>query len=188
MMMIVRNLGFLPINKVPENFEVDLSRDLWTLAKGEENQGVSFDTLIVILLNLIGIRTRDREILQPGEFASRIESQADQNESMIPEGEHAAEKPSFREPLDVSNLGFFEGNRFFLHKGDHKKLFTYFKVFYVHRVQFIGLDEHHRRSLFDSYHPNSELKSKPEISEKTSKLADKKRTKLLGLSDVSQIK
>lgn len=75
-----------------------------------------------------------------------------------------------------------------LRKGDHKKLFTHFKVFYVHRVRFVGLDEEHRRSLFNSYEPNSEVKEKPEISEKTSKLADKKRTKLLGGIDVSQVK
>lgn len=36
MMDIVFKLGFLPRTKVPENFEVDLTRDLWTLVKGEE--------------------------------------------------------------------------------------------------------------------------------------------------------
>ena len=74
-----------------------------------------------------------------------------------------------------------------LHRGDHKRLFTHFKAFYVHRVQFIGLDQSHRGSLFDSYDPNSGIQDKPHISDKTSELALKKRTKLLGGADVKQV-
>jgi hypothetical protein len=76
---------------------------------------------------------------------------------------------------------------FMLNKGDHKRIFTHFKDFYVHRVQYVGLDESYRKSLFDSYQPNSEVKDRPEISEKTAKLAEKKRQKLLGRADVSRV-
>jgi hypothetical protein len=34
---------------------------LWTLVQGEANDGVTADTLGVVLLNLIGIKTPDRE-------------------------------------------------------------------------------------------------------------------------------
>jgi len=54
-------------------------------------------------------------------------------------------------------------------------------------VQFIGLNDDYKKSLFDSYQPRSEFKDKPEISEKTSQLADKKRQKLLGNKDLSLI-
>jgi hypothetical protein len=51
----------------------------------------------------------------------------------------------------------------------------------------VGLDREYKKSQFDSYEPNSEVKSKPEISEKTSSLAEKKRKKLLGGIDASQV-
>ena len=42
-------------------------------------------------------------------------------------------------------------------------------------------------SLFNSYEPNAEIKEKPDISKKTSILAEKKRQKLLGGVDTSQV-
>ena len=45
------------------------------------------------------------------------------------------------------------------------------------------MNDEYRKSLFDSYQPRSEYKDRPEISEKTSLLADKKRKKLLGDKD-----
>jgi hypothetical protein len=89
--------------------------------------------------------------------------------------------------IDITKLGFFLNGKFMLNKGDHKKLFTYFKDFYVHRVQFIGgCDPEHKpaKSVFDSYEPLKEVKEKPEISKKTSELAQKKRTKLLANADI----
>lgn len=79
-----------------------------------------------------------------------------------------------------SPLGFIT-----LNKGDHKRIFAHFKDFYVHRMQYVGLDTEYRQSKFDSYKPYEEVKEKPEISDKTSRLADKKRTKLLGGVDPS---
>lgn len=36
-------------------------------------------------------------------------------------------------------MGFFDENMLFkLRKGDHKRLFTYFKNFYINRVQHVG--------------------------------------------------
>lgn len=63
MVAVITTMGFLPRNKPAENFEMDLCRDLWTLVKGDENRGVSFDTLRIIMLNMIGLRTNEREIL-----------------------------------------------------------------------------------------------------------------------------
>jgi hypothetical protein len=54
-------------------------------------------------------------------------------------------------------------------------------------VQFIGLNADYRKSLFDSYEPGSEIKNKPEISDKTSLLAEKKRKKLLNGVDSNQV-
>jgi hypothetical protein len=61
-------------------------------------------------------------------------------------------------PIDVGSLGYFdEKNVFSLKKGDHSKIFTHFKPFYVHRVQFVGLDESQKNSLFNSYDPLSNV-------------------------------
>lgn len=91
--------------------------------------------------------------------------------------------------MDVRKIGAFSPVGFFsLNKGDHKRIFGHFKDFYVHRVQYIGLDVAYRQSAFDTYEPNKEIKEKPEISEKTTKLAEKKRTKMLGGVDPSQVK
>ena len=38
-----------------------LLSDLWTLVHGDQNEGVSLDTLRVVLLNCIGIKVADRE-------------------------------------------------------------------------------------------------------------------------------
>lgn len=87
----------------------------------------------------------------------------------------------------MNKVAFFSPDgKIQLKKGDHKRIFTHFKDFYVNRVQYIGLDTEYKQSAFDSYEPNKDVKAKPEISEKTAKLADKKRAKLLG-KDVSQV-
>lgn len=67
-------MGFLPRNKAPENFERELCLDIWKMVRGEEQQGVSFDTLRVVMLSMIGIRTKDREITSnvDPEYASSI--------------------------------------------------------------------------------------------------------------------
>lgn len=96
-------------------------------------------------------------------------------------------------PVDVSSLGTFtpevdgEGGIFMLKKGDHSKIFTHFKTFYVHRVQFIGLDESQKDSLFDSYDPLSDIQPKPTIREKTNKYAKKKRSKQLSKLSEEQL-
>lgn len=42
--------------------------DIWTLVKGEENEGVTADNLRVVLLNLIGTRVPERESEGRDEF------------------------------------------------------------------------------------------------------------------------
>ncbi len=54
-------------------------------------------------------------------------------------------------------------------------------------MQYVGIDPEYKKSQFDSYEPDSEIKSKPSISEKTASLAEKKRKKLLGGKDASQV-
>ena len=60
-MTVLTKLGFLPRDKAPDQSEEALCNDLWTLIKGEDNKGVNFNTLRIVLLNIIGIRVRDRE-------------------------------------------------------------------------------------------------------------------------------
>ncbi|TNV85929.1 hypothetical protein FGO68_gene4527 [Halteria grandinella] len=200
MLNALTRLGFLPKNKPPENHEVQLTQDLWALMRGEEHGGVSFDTLRILLLNILGLRTRDREP-QPSNYGSQVESQqpkTDQhNESSVvvphsPSDQQqppaSANKRGPKHPIDVSKVCSFSPLGFItLNKGDHKRIFAHFKDFYVHRMQYVGLDTEYRQSKFDSYKPYEEVKEKPEISDKTSRLADKKRTKLLGGVDPSQV-
>lgn len=86
-------------------------------------------------------------------------------------------------------MGVFgeQNGLFLIRKGDHNKIFCHFKPFYVHRVQFIGLNHDYKKSLFDSYEPGSEIKEKPDISDKTTMLADKKRKKMLGGKETTQV-
>ena len=44
--------------------------------------------------------------------------------------------------VDNRIVGIFSEDRglFMIRRGDHKKIFYHFKPFYVHRVQFIGLN------------------------------------------------
>jgi len=121
------------------------------------------DTLRVILLNIVGVRVADREKTPQGEH----EEQED--------GDEAAERPSRPADSDISRVGFFEGETFYLRRGDHKKLFAHFKNFYIHRVQFVGL---HQKPKSDNSPQNREVK--PVISSKSAKLAMEKRKKLLG--------
>ena len=57
----MRMMGFLPLNKEPEQVDRALLEDFWVLLRGEDNNGVSLDTLKVIMINLIGVRTPERE-------------------------------------------------------------------------------------------------------------------------------
>lgn len=73
----------------------------------------------VVFLNCIGIHTPEREAFHADDFEERH----DDNEG----------------GLNHDKMGFFDGkNRFMLYKGDHQRIFTYFKNFYVHRVQAMG--------------------------------------------------
>jgi len=58
---------------------------LWTLLRGEERSGVSWDNLKVIFLNLIGNKTPSREKDLPRD------SKLDETEQR--EGDESAEKP-----------------------------------------------------------------------------------------------
>lgn len=65
MVQLLVRLGFLPKDRAPEPHERALCQDLWTLVRGEEMRGVSYDTLRVVLLNMIGIKTNEREVKPP---------------------------------------------------------------------------------------------------------------------------
>lgn len=70
---------------------------------------------------MIGITTADREA-EPSEH--------DEESS-------AADRPND----EISRLGFYRDDRFYLKQGGHSKVFTHFKNFYVHRVQHVGLNK-----------------------------------------------
>jgi len=139
---------------------------LWKLAKGEENGGITFDTLRVLMLNLIGLKVRDREISVAPTPAQSDNASQKQNEGLNGDGEalpahdeSASQIHDHPHASDKQIVGLFlgeNGSKFFLRCGDHSKLFTHFKPFYVHRVQFTGLNDEYRKSLFDSYQPRSE--------------------------------
>jgi hypothetical protein len=196
-------LGFLPPDRAPNDHERGLIGELWGLTKGEENKGVTFDTLKVVFLNMIGIKVRERQAVVPATpLPSDMDSQPAADILLQPAEEqqvndaysvNATEESMSEMSRQVDNriVGLFkEDDRFFLRKGDHSKLFTHFKYFYSLRLQFTGLNSEYKKSLFDSYKPNEDVKSKPEINEKNTDLAKKKRTKLLKGQDptlVSQV-
>jgi hypothetical protein len=93
---------------------------------------VSWDTLRLISLNLIGIRTPQREKVPENE---EEEPQPDQPA----EGDQPAENPSATS--DIARYGFYEEDTFYIRKGYGKKIFTHFKNFYVHRMHYVGLEK-----------------------------------------------
>ena len=125
MVSVLNHLGFLPNTNSPNVNDIQLCHDLWSLVRGEQRSGVSFDTLRVIFLNFIGVKTLDREGDAPEE---------EENEEEQREGDESAEKPHD----EFTKLGFYHENDFYLRRGVHSILFTHFKNFYVHRVQFVG--------------------------------------------------
>ena len=131
-MRVLLMLGFLPQNKGPEGIDQKAIQDLWTIAKAEDNHGISFDTLKSILLNVIGIKLPERE-----KVIEDAEEQPKPTEEQPVDGEEAAEKP--KPEYDLSKLASFEEGVFYLRKGCHSKLFTLLKCLYVHRVQYVGL-------------------------------------------------
>ena len=158
--------GFLPRDKPHiEAIDQQLCQDLWRLVRGEERGGLSWNTFKVLTLNFIGIRTPDREKANENE-----EAQPDQTN----EGEPAENAAS-----DVSKWGFFEEDTFYIRRGDGKKIFTHFKNFYVHRMHYVGLEKIKKAPTHPAG-PEAHLQTKPQISDKTSKLAENKRKKLLG--------
>lgn len=75
----------------------------------------------------------------------------------------------------MEKLGMFnDHDRFFLHKGDHTKIFTHFKNFYVHKIQHAGSIKKMSRDFVSI---DQRDMHKPHISEKTSQMADNKRRK-----------
>jgi hypothetical protein len=48
-------MGFLPLDKAPVAEDQKLCQDMWKLLKGEERGGVSWETLRVAFLALVGL-------------------------------------------------------------------------------------------------------------------------------------
>lgn len=120
MVQAITYLGFLPLNKTPEGIDKQLCDDLWTILEGEERGGVTWDSLRVVLLNLIGVKDLARE-------------RARKEDGKTHGDDEAAEEPK---QDTFTSLGFFDEDRFYLDKKQgHRKFFTYFKNLYVHRVQ-----------------------------------------------------
>jgi len=121
-------------------------------------------------LNLIGIRTADREKVPEGE--SDEEEETDKEEST-----HNAKT--------ISDLGFYDKHdkKFYIRSGAHGKFFTHFKNFYIHRVQHVGLKKKQKSSA----DTESRDTHKPTLSKKTQKLAENKRNKMAGDKKVSHV-
>ena len=158
-------LGFLPRDKPNiEAIDQQLCQDLWKLTRGEDRGGISWDTLKVLTLNFIGIRTHDRE---------KVNEEEEEKPELVADGDQPAENPSAN---DVSKFGFFEENTFYIRKGDGKKIFTLFKNFYVHRMHHVGSTKRQT----GQYGPEIHLLAKPQISNKSQKLAENHRRKVFG--------
>lgn len=120
-------MGFLPSTSNIGQPDQQLVHDLWSLVKGERKGYVTFDTLKVCALNFIGVKTPEREGDGPGD---EEDEQPEEGE----DGDEPADKPSD----EFAKLAYFQEGRFFLKRGLHQALFTHFKNFYVHRMQFVG--------------------------------------------------
>jgi hypothetical protein len=85
---VLARLGFLPKNKALETYEMDLVHDLWTVTRGDEQQGVSFDTLRTLCLNFIGLKTKNQG------------NKHEETLTSAPEGHHASPGESEIAPSD----------------------------------------------------------------------------------------
>jgi hypothetical protein len=131
---ILIHLGFLPNKQQLDQGEELLVQYLWILVRGQARGGVSWDTLIVLLLNFIGIRTLERELDDLEDDPEEVDQQ---------EGE---EDQAYRTRREIQRLAGFREDRFYLRKSSHAKIFSLFKVFYVYRVQFVGLNKKRTQS------------------------------------------
>ena len=61
MCRVLKAGGFLPQNKDPEQVDQNLLQDLWKMVQGEANEGVSIETLRVVLVNCIGVKEEGSE-------------------------------------------------------------------------------------------------------------------------------
>lgn len=104
-----------------------MCQDLWSLVKGPSRDHVTFDTLKVCSLNFIGVKTPDRE----GDVPAEEEQPNDEEHN---DGDEPAEQPND----EFSKLAFFHEDKFYLKRGTHNAIFTHFKNFYIHRMQFVG--------------------------------------------------
>jgi hypothetical protein len=75
-----------------------------------------------------------------------------------------------------------EDGKLLLKKGEHKKIFTHFKNLYINRVQHVGSLKKVSKDFVDVAHRDPH---KPTLSEKTNKLAMKKRQKMYGNNNVT---
>lgn len=176
MVHALTDLGFLPSSTAIASPDQQLCQDLWSLVKGNTKGYVTFDTLKVCMLHFIGVKTPDREG-EPSE--GEEEEPRQQNEDGENEGDQPAEQPND----EFSKLGFFSEERFFLKRGLHNALFTHFKNFYVHRMQFVGgvqKRENPKPKAAAVSAGEASMTTKPYISNKSAQLAENKRRKMLG--------
>jgi hypothetical protein len=65
--------------------------DMWTMVRGEDFEGVSWDTLKIAMLNMIGVHTLDREFHQPAVDNSTMEEPVISPERTAESDDHPAE-------------------------------------------------------------------------------------------------
>ena len=97
--------------------------------------------------------------------------------------EATVEKPK---TLDLEKVGYYEEDgKLLLKSGEHKKIFTHFKNLYINRVQHVGSQKKFSRDFVDIHARDTH---KPIISEKTAKLAMKKRQKCMAITTSQSLK
>lgn len=140
-----------------ESKELKLFKDLWDLLEGEKNGGVTVENLLYMLLIIRGAKLPNREIAP--DFA---------------------EQSSRNDIFKTARIG--QKGEFKVFRGGQEVIFTYFKDFYVNRLQFEGLVQKRpvKQVSIDITIPPKFTKTSQKI---TKKAVDKHRKEILGEKD-----
>ena len=153
---IMATLGFLPENVAPGKPDYALFEELWAIVDGEDRGGINKEDLAYVLQIIRGIT--------------------------LPEKEVEADAPEGKEGLSKQIVFNADGN-LQIRKGGQAKLHKKFIPFYVNKQQAPDYSRMREKRMFQRPETADQaVTSRPEISQKTKRLADKQRSKLQGES------
>jgi hypothetical protein len=126
--------------------------NLWDFLEGDNKGSITIEDLRVVMHILIGVTPQGREKIP------------ENDEKEVDEEGNPKKKPDC----------FYEDNKLYIRKGRVQKVFVQFKDLYINRIEAHGRAQLAKQALPA---PVPEDQSKPEITDKTAKLADKARRK-----------